>query len=161
MLLNQRNICNFECRIFWKQKLLCEFCKFLVILQKSVVKGSLLAFSMFFLENLLAKIYVNFFCSRNIILRRINLKSVPHSFIVTINIKLRLTNCSCFRSQRSVFCKKNWNNGGNATLNEVYVIKNSLRMSHSLKFVYRNLFQISWLPKVYVCEIFNVHDSWS
>ena len=86
LMLYQRNISYFKCRIFWKQKLLCEFREFLVISRKSVANFLFWAFSVFVS-----------FCFNN-------LKLICHSLVDIIHIKLRLTYCSCFYSQRSVFC---------------------------------------------------------
>ena len=125
-MLNQRNISYFKNLL---QKLLCKYRKFLVISRKPPVANySFLVFSVFcfvfFQEKLFRKVYVNFFCSRN------------------NNQNDKLTYRNCFYSQRSVFCITEIK-GGNATLNEVYAIKNSLRISHLQKCVYRNLFQTS------------------
>ena len=84
MMLYQRNISYFKCRIFWKQNLLCEFREFLVISRKSVANFLFWAcFCCFFFNNL---------------------KSISHSLVDIIHIKLRFTYCSCFYSQRSAFC---------------------------------------------------------
>ena len=64
MLLNQRVISYFKCRIFYKQKLLCEFRECVVITLKSFANCLLLAV-FFFQKKLFAKAYVNFLCSIN------------------------------------------------------------------------------------------------
>ena len=84
-MLNQKNTSYFKCKIFCKQKLLFEFREFLVISRKSVANCSFLAFSVFFQVKLFAKVYVNFFCSRN------------------NNRNDKLTCRNCFYNQRIVF----------------------------------------------------------
>ena len=66
-LLNPRNISYSKCRIIYKQKLSFEFREFLVISWNSVANFRFWPFTFFFFqEKLFAKVYVNFFCPRNI-----------------------------------------------------------------------------------------------
>ena len=84
MVLSQRNISYFKCRIFCKQKRLSEFREFLVISRRSVTNCFFSAFSIFFKKSYSRKFIENLFCSPN------------------RNDKLTYRNC--FYSQRSVFC---------------------------------------------------------
>ena len=83
MVLSQRNISYFKCRIFCKQKRLCEFREFLVISRSVTIFFS--AFSIFFKKSYSRKFIENLFCSPN-------------------NRTDKLTYRNCFYSQRSVFC---------------------------------------------------------
>ena len=140
MMLNQRNISYFKNLLqtetfVWIFQIFGNFTK--------APCSKLFFFSVFwfflFQKKLFPKVYVNFFCSRN------------------NNQNDKLTYRNCFYSQRSVFCITEIK-GGNATLNEVYAIKNSLRISHLRKFVYGNLFQTS-IPCKSLCT-WNVQFSW-